>query len=590
MEQYRNLDSAMGAENHFKNVATSKNHKSMRNIKQIFGIGFCTIIAVFVLTNCGGNKRKALNDTNIVTSSQEEEHGELIPHRDEKTGKWGYLNERGKEIISFKYDGADVFVEGLAKVKLNEKYGYIDEKGKEIIPLMYERIEFLYDLVKVKLDDKYGLYYKNGIEILPPTYTIIQKSEKEFAYPIRAFSSNELAFLDKTGNIREHKSIDGTGWNVFAVEDIIYHILPETNNVSILDINGDGEVIIPNKVAFNGKNYKVANTDTNLGCSDNITSITLPASLTIELCNCKNLTTVTLSPPMKSIPHRAFKNNVNLTTINIPESVEYIGEEAFRGCVNLTSINIPNKVKIIDQYAFSGCTGLTTINLPKSLIKISLGAFEDCTGLTEIIIPNSVKTIEAYAFRGCKNLITVFIPETVTTFDNQVFANCPKLTTSPMPSSALRKTWEDTRRADRIREYNSFIRNYPHSEYVTIAQNRIEQLNTIKKSTVELDYPKSVYFQSQATWNWSWTTEFTEKNDKAGYTLSSSTYSITKGNKTWYPPNGDSREITVNKGSGANTTMQLAGEDMRGGTFKRVWEGTDEWGNPIKAIETVILR
>ena len=620
MEQYKNIDSTMGAENHFKNGASFKSHTSMGNIKHIFGIWLCTIIAAFLLTNCDGNKK--------------DEYDELTPYRDEKTGKWGYLNERGKKIISIKYDSADDFVEGLAKVKLNEKYGCINEKGKEIIPLMYERIEFLFDsLVKVKLDDKYGLFKKTGIEILPPKYTIIQKMNKEVFYSdIRAWTSNEWVFIDRDGNIRERSNSEG--WIAFAVEGIIYEISRKTNNVSILEINGDNEVIIPDEVVFNGTNYKVTHMDRSLGCSDNITSITLPVScIPSNLCNCKNLTTVTLPSSMESIPRGAFSNNVNLTSINIPESVEYIGDEAFMGCVNLksinipnkvkkigyrafsgctnltaidfpeslieissstfqfctglTEVNIPNKVKRIGPSAFSGCTNLTAINLPESLIEINSYAFRDCIELTEIIIPKSVKTIEAYAFYSCKNLISAFIPVTVTDFDNQAFANCPNLT---LNSSALRRIWENTRRADRIREYNSFIRSYPHSEYVTIAQNRIEQLNTIKKATVELDCPSNVYFLSQATWNWSWTTRFTEKNDKAGYTLSSSTYTITKGNTIWYPPNGDKREITVNKGYGADTSTQLSGETMRGGIFKRVWNGTDEWGNPIEVVEKVILR
>ena len=556
-----------GAENLFKNVAILKSNTGMGNIKQIFGIWFCTIIAVFVLTNCDGSKRKALNDPNT-----KEEYSKLIPNRDEKSGKWGYLNERGEIIIPFKYDGADDFMEGLAKVKLNEKYGCIDEKGKEIIPLIFERIDFLFDrLVKVKLDGQYGLFKKTGIEILPPIYTIIQKMNTDnFAYDIRAGYSNEWTHIDRNGIIKNHSL--SSVFYVFAFEDIIYETVPETNNVNILEINGDYEVIIPDKVVFNGTNYKVEGIDRSLGCSDNISSITLPGSLNMGsgvLCNCKNLTTVTLSASRDAtaIPFEAFKHNYNLTSINIPESVEYIGDEAFRGCVNLISIKIPNKVK-----------------------RIGHGAFQNCTGLTEIIIPNSIKTIGDRAFSGCINLVSASIPETVTSFGNKVFEFCPKLTTNPMPLSALRRIWENTRRADRINEYNSFIRSYPHSEYVTIAQNRIEQLNAIKRATVELNCPSDVDFKSQATWNWNWTTRFTEKNDKAGYTLSSSTYSITKGNIVWYPPDGSNREITVNKGSGDNTSTSLSGEEMRGGTFKRVWNGKDEWGNPIEVIEKVILR
>ena len=46
--------------------------------------------------------------------------------------KYGFLNEKGEEIISPKYSKADFFGYGIAKVWINEKiWFYIDIKGQE---------------------------------------------------------------------------------------------------------------------------------------------------------------------------------------------------------------------------------------------------------------------------------------------------------------------------------------------------------------------------------------------------------------------------------------------------------------------------
>ena len=52
-------------------------------------------------------------------------------------GKWGYINKKGDLIIKYKYDVADIFIDGIAKVLFIErdhydKTAYINKKGKTI--------------------------------------------------------------------------------------------------------------------------------------------------------------------------------------------------------------------------------------------------------------------------------------------------------------------------------------------------------------------------------------------------------------------------------------------------------------------------
>ena len=96
---------------------------------------------------------------------------ELTVKLDAKTGKFGYVNPKGKVIIPYKYDKARDFNGSLAKVKLDGKYGYIDTTGQERIPIKYDEAEdFSRSLAKVKLNGKYGYIDMTGQELITIKY------------------------------------------------------------------------------------------------------------------------------------------------------------------------------------------------------------------------------------------------------------------------------------------------------------------------------------------------------------------------------------------------------------------------------------
>ncbi len=90
--------------------------------------------------------------------------------RDGGTKKYGFIDKTGKEVIPFIYDYASRFREGLAKVLIGDwktgKWGFIDREGKEAIPFIYDYAEdFANGLAKVKLEGKWGFIDRRGQKI-----------------------------------------------------------------------------------------------------------------------------------------------------------------------------------------------------------------------------------------------------------------------------------------------------------------------------------------------------------------------------------------------------------------------------------------
>ncbi|MDR1896894.1 MAG: WG repeat-containing protein [Prevotellaceae bacterium] len=60
--------------------------------------------------------------------------------KDDKSGKWGYVDASDKWVISPKFDMALDFGNGYGTVKINDKQGIINKQGKLIIPCSYSYV------------------------------------------------------------------------------------------------------------------------------------------------------------------------------------------------------------------------------------------------------------------------------------------------------------------------------------------------------------------------------------------------------------------------------------------------------------------
>lgn len=68
----------------------------------------------------------------------------LCPYKDSKTGLWGYMDTNFKVAIKPQFFDAKCFSEGMAAVFDGEKWGFINKKGKYVISPAYEHVDSKY--------------------------------------------------------------------------------------------------------------------------------------------------------------------------------------------------------------------------------------------------------------------------------------------------------------------------------------------------------------------------------------------------------------------------------------------------------------
>ncbi len=146
-----------------------------------------------------------------------------------------------------------------------------------------------------------------------------------------------------------------------------------------------GDVVIPEKVSFNGLSFTVT-----------------------------------------SIADNAFRDCEGLRSVHIPASVTKVGTRAFSHA-GLDSITLPNSVKTLGSLAFEYCTHLVSARLGQQIRKINNGTFNYCTSLSRVVLPDSLKSIETMAFHRCA-LEQLYLPPHVVLIYEKAFGNCNKLT------------------------------------------------------------------------------------------------------------------------------------------------------------------
>ena len=157
-----------------------------------------------------------------------------------QSGKWGFIDKTGAEVIPFIYDVVQPFSEGLAVARIEPDglVGFIDKSGKEVIPFKYKGANsFSEGLAAVQLPDIPSMdpailfIDKTGNEVTPLYYSAEDFSE---GLAVVQHGMSNYIYIDTTGT--EVISIEGTnrGKSFSDGLALIYHF----ENVGFIDKTG----------------------------------------------------------------------------------------------------------------------------------------------------------------------------------------------------------------------------------------------------------------------------------------------------------------------------------------------------------------
>ncbi len=90
-----------------------------------------------------------------------------------KDKKAGFCNTQGKVAISFRFDYAARFANGLAPVKENGKWGFINWQGEKMISSVYDWVVDIGNYYSSPFDKGYAIVYQNN------RYSLIDKKGKQ---------------------------------------------------------------------------------------------------------------------------------------------------------------------------------------------------------------------------------------------------------------------------------------------------------------------------------------------------------------------------------------------------------------------------
>jgi hypothetical protein len=85
-----------------------------------------------------------------------------------KSGKYGYITQKGKIVIPFIYERSlpiEEQLDNIGFVKKNKKWGAIDMQGNVKIDFLYDSLAFVRKQIRVKKLGKWGAIDANGKEI-----------------------------------------------------------------------------------------------------------------------------------------------------------------------------------------------------------------------------------------------------------------------------------------------------------------------------------------------------------------------------------------------------------------------------------------
>ena len=216
-----------------------------------------------------------------------------------------------------------------------------------------------------------------------------------------------------------------------------------------------GDIVIPEKVTYEGTEYTVVATAPNafVDCKE-LTSLTLPATCVTIGRNCfKGCTSLTVSPiPMTAtkVDTGVFNGCTSLEEITIVPGWNKPVSEEFANCPNLKRLIIAEgETPVVMKVNAFGAnaearTAINSIeyiymgrNVDASAYLNNEQPFHNMGALKTLVVGGETTTIQGTTFQGCTALETVTFEEgnKMTGIGNSAFASCTALTSIDLPAS-----------------------------------------------------------------------------------------------------------------------------------------------------------
>ena len=260
-----------------------------------------------------------------------------------------------------------------------------------------------------------------------------------------------------------------------TIDGLLYKLNLGTHTAMVTNTNNwEGELDIPEQVAYDGETYTVDRLEW----------------LAFDFC--KTLTKVRIPKTVVNIQHYAgyedcknpFRSCTSLESIEVDEAnpsmcsidgILFSKDRTQLYCypagAKRKTYSVPDGVTWIGGDAFAYNYSLTSIYMPNSVTYMSFGTFSNCKSLHSIRLSENIKHISAYTFEKCESLHFLDFPESVMYFAESVFR------WSPIKTIVIRGTFPDGLRGDTFYFMDDEVVIY-------VQQSEIDKFKKVFKGTV----------------------------------------------------------------------------------------------------------
>lgn len=221
-----------------------------------------------------------------------------------------------------------------------------------------------------------------------------------------------------------HEGIQTMGSTVFYGSELDYIYIPKTLSTANSPFEGSNI----SSVTFS---EGIATLPDNLFRGDGmLTKIKIPDTVIKIGSGCfrgTGLEVIIIPDSVKTLGNSAFEDCKSLCAAKIGAGVRKLPEWCFYGTEMLQNVVIPETVSDMDGSVFEG-SGISYVKLPQSLVYIPNATFKDCHKLTKVECSDKLEEIGDYAFERCYEFTTLQTAIKEADFNNSTFKDCPKFT------------------------------------------------------------------------------------------------------------------------------------------------------------------